>query len=106
MLVTTQCGPLNARPATDTFPTDTDRSHHTTWCTVPQVGHTSPHDWCIQFELPFFFSPPPNPFLDGSVSESKRVAAMKEGLQDLEVAEEREKKKDIHTWLQLCATYN
>ena len=31
---------------------------------------------------------------------------MKEGLQDLEVAEEREKKKDIHTWLQLCATYN
>ena len=37
------------------------------------------------------------PLLDGSVSESKRVAAMEEGFQDLEVVEEREKKKDIHT---------
>lgn len=45
----------------------------------------------LLFHSPFL------PLLDGSVSESKRIAAMKKGLQDLEVIEEREKKKDIHT---------
>lgn len=58
----------------------------------------------IQFEPPplyditmLLFHSPFLPLLDGSVSESKRIAAMKKGLQDLEVIEEREKKKDIHT---------
>lgn len=90
--------------ATDISSTDTtgvtiqhDVQHHR------QARHLRLTD-VYQFEPPplyditmLLFHSPFLPLLDGSVSESKRIAAMKKGLQDLEVIEEREKKKDIHT---------